>query len=275
MFIKEPDKSSNFVNCTLILPCVSVGNVGQLAADLLISNFSFERVGYIVHPSLLPCIGNNPYAVAGDTLSHMTTCCEVYQNTDAKLVIMQQRAPFVKNKGKEFASWLVSWIKESHFAQVIVLTSSFAQERIDQQLSGPPFRILLTNEMDKKFGDELKNQLSWKELERRHSLPTPSPLQICENGTGSQVLYMPGSGIAKQIFEKCQDLPVLVLLMFVSEGDNAGDAVAMADQLNKWLKLKWPQNVDTGSGTRNPTTWSIPSSWRLVFGSTFDPILFQ
>lgn len=34
-----------------------------------------------------------------------------------------------------------------------------------------------------------------------------------------------------------QDLPILILLMFVSEGDNVPDALSMADQLNSWLNL--------------------------------------
>lgn len=34
-----------------------------------------------------------------------------------------------------------------------------------------------------------------------------------------------------------QDFPVLLILMFCSEGDNAPDAVHFAHQLNEWLNL--------------------------------------
>nr|KAG5696628.1 hypothetical protein BaRGS_034089 [Batillaria attramentaria] len=34
-----------------------------------------------------------------------------------------------------------------------------------------------------------------------------------------------------------QDVPVLVFLMFCSEGDNAQDAIGLAQQLNGWMNL--------------------------------------
>ena len=43
-------------------PCVSVGNVGQLAADLIISTLCLERVGYLYDDSIVPVIGNDPFA---------------------------------------------------------------------------------------------------------------------------------------------------------------------------------------------------------------------
>ncbi|GFN96011.1 proteasome assembly chaperone 2, partial [Plakobranchus ocellatus] len=77
-------------------PTVSVGNVGQLAADLVISTLWMERVGFIIHRSLLPCVGNNPFAHEDATSCKMTTCCEVYESTVAQIVVIQQRAPFIK-----------------------------------------------------------------------------------------------------------------------------------------------------------------------------------
>ncbi|KAH9499766.1 Proteasome assembly chaperone 2 [Bulinus truncatus] len=275
MFISYCQNSHSFKNCTLILPCVSVGNVGQLATDLLISTYSMERAGYILHPSLLPCVGNNPFESGGQNINQITTCCEVYQKTDLNVVIIQQRAPCIKGKRKEFADWLVSWIKENQFDQVVILTSSFAHERIDQQLSGPPFRILLTNKMNELSGSYLKNQLSLKELERRHTFPAPSPLQLNDTTTDSNVLYMPGSGIIKHLFDNCQDMAVLVLLMFVSEGDNAGDALALSDHLSQCLKLGPPQETTKDKSNEGRISWKIPTSWQLVFGSRFDPILYQ
>jgi len=40
---------------------VSVGNVGQLAVDLLINTWRLPRVGYMDHPALLPLVGNNAF----------------------------------------------------------------------------------------------------------------------------------------------------------------------------------------------------------------------
>ena len=50
----------------MIQPCVSVGNVGQLAADLVISTLCMTKVGYLHDDSIVPVIGNDPFAT-GDT----------------------------------------------------------------------------------------------------------------------------------------------------------------------------------------------------------------
>lgn len=42
-------------------PALSIGNVGQLAVDLLVSSTGAERVGYLDDPNLLPCVGNDAY----------------------------------------------------------------------------------------------------------------------------------------------------------------------------------------------------------------------
>eukprot|EP01018_Ginkgo_biloba_P002858 Gb_26126 [translate_table: standard] len=49
-------------NCsTLILPALSIGNVGQLAVDLLVSSLGADKVGYLDDPYVLPCVGNDAY----------------------------------------------------------------------------------------------------------------------------------------------------------------------------------------------------------------------
>ena len=40
---------------------VSVGNVGQLAVDLMISTLKMKKVGHIHDESITPVIGNDPY----------------------------------------------------------------------------------------------------------------------------------------------------------------------------------------------------------------------
>ncbi|KAL3860700.1 hypothetical protein ACJMK2_010791 [Sinanodonta woodiana] len=136
MFISSEDASPNFEEKTLILTSVSVGNVGQLSADLLISTLSMKRIGYIHHESILPMVGNDPFASVGATTCNIVTSCEVYESMQKKLVVIQQRAPFIKGKRPCFRNWLVQWIKDSKFKMVVILTSTHAHERIDVQLQG-------------------------------------------------------------------------------------------------------------------------------------------
>lgn len=42
-------------------PALSIGNVGQLAVDLLVASMKAERVGYLDTPFVLPCVGNDAY----------------------------------------------------------------------------------------------------------------------------------------------------------------------------------------------------------------------
>lgn len=42
-------------------PALSIGNVGQLAVDLMVSSTGAERIGYLDDPHVLPCVGNDAY----------------------------------------------------------------------------------------------------------------------------------------------------------------------------------------------------------------------
>ena len=49
---------------TLVVADVSRGNVGQLAADLLITTLQMRRVGYFNDPDVLPAVGARQSALA-------------------------------------------------------------------------------------------------------------------------------------------------------------------------------------------------------------------
>ena len=42
-------------------PALSIGNVGQLAMDLMVASTRAERIGFFDDPFLLPCVGNDAY----------------------------------------------------------------------------------------------------------------------------------------------------------------------------------------------------------------------
>ena len=54
---------SKWSNYTFIFPCVSVGNIGQLATDLIISTVpNMKKSGYLINNRLVqPIIGHDPY----------------------------------------------------------------------------------------------------------------------------------------------------------------------------------------------------------------------
>ncbi|KAI0503801.1 hypothetical protein KFK09_014744 [Dendrobium nobile] len=60
-FVVEAGKSFSSDCPTLLLPGLSIGNVSQLAIDLLISSLRAKRIAYLDEPSVLPCVGNDAY----------------------------------------------------------------------------------------------------------------------------------------------------------------------------------------------------------------------
>ena len=52
----------NFVGLNMLKkPALSIGNVGQLAMDLMVASTRAERIGFFDDPFLLPCVGNDAY----------------------------------------------------------------------------------------------------------------------------------------------------------------------------------------------------------------------
>ncbi|NXN42221.1 PSMG2 protein, partial [Rhinoptilus africanus] len=250
--------SSDFKGFTLLMPAVSVGNVGQLAIDLVISTFNMTKVGYFYTDCLVPMVGNNPYATAEENSMELSINAEVYSLPSKKLVVLQIRSPFIKNKYRPFCQTLLSWVKSSKCDRVIVLSSSHAYQCDDEQLLGTPLRYLLTPDLEKAVGG-LMQELNWKEMEKVAAYP----------GINDKVLHIPGGGITKLLFtESCsKGIQMAVLLKFCSEGDNIPDAFALVNYLNEWHQLI-KSEVNTSS------QWKIPSSWRLLFGNGLPPALF-
>ena len=64
----------SFLSPVLFQPAISVGNVGQLACDLLIATLDVEKVGYFCSPCFLPIVGNNPFASSLQAENSNTPC---------------------------------------------------------------------------------------------------------------------------------------------------------------------------------------------------------
>ncbi len=60
--VNSQDKESIFAGSVLLVSLPTVGNVGQLAADLLICSFPFEMIGYLDTKGLVAAMaGNDAY----------------------------------------------------------------------------------------------------------------------------------------------------------------------------------------------------------------------
>nr|GEV82556.1 reverse transcriptase domain-containing protein [Tanacetum cinerariifolium] len=75
-------------------PALSIGNVGQLAMDLLIASNKAGRIGCLDDPNVLPCVGNDAYSFA--TQGDLVLPLEAYESSANALSLIQQRSPVVK-----------------------------------------------------------------------------------------------------------------------------------------------------------------------------------
>lgn len=119
-------------NSVLLLSTVSVGNVGQLCCEVLLSTFPHTLLGYFIDPNLLPCFGMEPFHK--DSPSALSLELYELKDTSKRIYILQQRAPAQIGRQKAFARNLASWIVNMQFNEVLVLTSVDASVRGEDQL---------------------------------------------------------------------------------------------------------------------------------------------
>ncbi|XP_012691549.2 proteasome assembly chaperone 2 [Clupea harengus] len=260
MFVSTDESPPSFKSYTLLMPAVSVGNVGQLAVDLIISTLQLPKVGHFHTDSLIPMVGNNPYATSAENANDLSTNAEVYCSKDLKLAVLQIRTPIIQTRIRQFRKNIVSWIKSSGFSKTVILSSSHAYQRDDQQLQGTPLRYLLTPALQKEAGQRIQ-ELEWREMEKVSTFPGISDSE--------QKLYIPGGGVTKGLYTDCcdEDIRMAVVLIFCSEGDNIPDAFALGNYLNDWLHL-------LGKPAQGSPQWNMPPSWKLLFGNGIPPAIF-
>jgi len=222
----------------LILPTVSVGQVGQLTVDLLLSNLGdkVNKVGDVYSDALLPIVGrqlNN----AG-----LCTGLEIYECHQHKLVILQQRAPFVRGRIPTFRQKLLQWVSRSAFAKIVVFGGVSSHIRKDSELVGSPFRFLTTSE------DERETYLSeahpgWRE----YAIKKPD---------GSGDFEMPGSGIMKSLYEDCvkDGVSLAGLIMFCNPGNTIREAMELLTHVLTVLEIV----ACNSKHMKMPSSWNPP-----------------
>ncbi|KAF7471762.1 Hypothetical predicted protein [Marmota monax] len=193
MFVPCGDWVPDLTGFTLLMPAVSVGNVGQLAIDLIISTLNMHKIGYFYTDCLVPIVGNNPYATEEDNSTELSTNAEVYSLPSKKLVALQLRSIFIKYKSKSFCEKLLSWVQSSGCAKVIVLSSTHSYQRNDLQLCSTPFRYLLTPSVQKNVQNKIQS-LNWQEMEKSPCIPQMDDSEFC--------VRVPGGGITKTLYDE-------------------------------------------------------------------------
>uniref|UniRef100_A0A6G1SGD3 Proteasome assembly chaperone 2 n=1 Tax=Aceria tosichella TaxID=561515 RepID=A0A6G1SGD3_9ACAR len=232
----DPTHPKVWPDYKLLMPVCAVGNVGQLACDLIISTLlsknECQLIGRIYSPALMPVVGPNAFSPQGPP----TTSTEIYESKTHKLIIIQQRTSYFKNLKHTYIEELIRWIKESKFDQLLVLTSSFAQCNPDISQLGDlnmmPIRTITTNVFEKTD--------AWLGLNLK-PLPAKNRLNVVKDGLS----YLPGSGLTKSLIKACEraSIPAAFLVDFCSEGINLHDCYQVVFVLDKYLNLSCRQTA--------------------------------
>jgi len=239
--------TNSYAGYTLILPAVSVGNIGQLAMDLILVNSKFTpvKIGRIFHPALEPVVATD--IDQNNKAPIIMSPCELYQ-TDNKMLLLQFHSPVGKRLRNDFIDFLVNWIESQGINQVICLTSSFSSERNDSQLTGSQFRYL-SYQIPDGICDILKS-LDVLPLELRNF---PAPSAVSQNSLlSNQQIMIHGGGIAQSLHDslKSKNIPILHLIVFASEGVNIKEAEELYSIANSTLSLSDTKRI------KHPTSWT-------------------
>lgn len=218
---------------SFVIPSISVGNVPQLAVDLIVETLQMKKIGFCIGSGIVPAIG--PPAFTHEDKD--TTSCELFCSTEKKLAVIQLRTTVAAKDLDTFLTKLSDFLTANQASQVFVLSSCFSHERHDLAM--------------KRNLEYVANQQFCGRFEKE-----------LENYVGQAVddqLVLSGQGFASSLFRAVHrkvDVPIGILFSYVSEGDNVPDA--------KELALFLVSGLLRSAGH---STLCIPMSWKLLFGN--------
>ena len=252
---------------TLLVPTVCVGNVAQLAIDLILASIQdhAEHIAMLCHPLVLPCFGVNPYASRADQsngedtkgiTSHSAHPMDLYRLNravdvtsgartaeDSDVYILQQRAPASAGCQVAFSNDLMAWAREAGFDDVWILGSLSAEYRKDKDLARVDDVKFLCGEsagslaLGKECAEAGLSVLGDEYREMHDSEPFHMPWALLK-----------AAGVTEPSEPAAGELRSAAILKFVLEGDNRMDAVVMAKAVGTVIGV----DVD---GRRVPSSW--------------------
>lgn len=277
----EEGKNLYDVCSTLILPALSIGNVGQLAVDLLIASTKAERIGYLDDPNVLPCVGNDAYTPTPE--GDLALPLEAYESPSSALTLIQQRSPVVKGMMIEYAKNLANFAAACGKKHIVILSSlDFGRWQTIDMSSGQQIYYLSNTNVD--GADDECEKLGWKRMKEYdpdqklwkylNSLAegnvSQDDIALLEDDLGEEDYYPSLPFAAMFSCFKAKGLKVTCLLCYCSEGDNIPDAFHLAEAACNLVGLNPPHSFRGNEGGG----WVIPFSWQSVYGPPPDMSLF-
>lgn len=251
----------NLKDYTLVLPSPSVGNVGQLAVDVLMASVDdIEHIGSLGHESVLPFASGDPLSPLSE---NGITSIEVYRSVKREIVLIQIRSSLISKQCEdEFASELVKWIVHHKFSKVVILTSAYGYQRLDCQIQDRRVRYVASFLAKESLGEQLST-LDCKELEPRETDATDSYPALQGQG------FFHGASYAKCLFTKCveNNIPSVIFMLFSDDGDNTLEAIEVARICDGLVPMVSTDN-------EGKKLFLTPPEWKYAFGNDPPPGLY-
>eukprot|EP00190_Bangiopsis_sp_CCMP1999_P005848 CAMPEP_0198726288 /NCGR_PEP_ID=MMETSP1475-20131203/3390_1 /TAXON_ID= ORGANISM="Unidentified sp., Strain CCMP1999" /NCGR_SAMPLE_ID=MMETSP1475 /ASSEMBLY_ACC=CAM_ASM_001111 /LENGTH=308 /DNA_ID=CAMNT_0044488195 /DNA_START=148 /DNA_END=1074 /DNA_ORIENTATION=- len=260
--------STSLADKWMLYPSVSVGNVPQLATELMLSTFGTANlVAHVRDPTMIPVSGD------GSPYSELSTGCELYSLDGAGNAFLP-RAPPCPGRAAETAKLLVHLVREKGVKDLVVLTSAYAGGRRDVQLQDTSkFRFMVTSKAE-KWAQSLR-QADILPVDGAGELGWSSEISDYTDEVGEGRTPAPAfvpslrkASFVRTLLEACEEasISLCVILMFVFEGDNTADAAEMAALYARVCGLTGPDQA--------PPKWKIPPSWAGNLGPRPEPMIY-
>lgn len=252
---------------TFVIPAVTVGNVGQLAVDIILNNLpSAAHIGRLNCPHVLPFAGPSPTVPTHH--SPILTPVELYSVAQAPgstttFIVAQQRSPLARGRAGDHARDLIAWAKAAGASAVVIVGGANAAGRRDAEIrgSGVGGRVRFAATSSSGAGDGVGDRAAWLGQAVRRCGWSEIDGGAAGNGRGwlageeglagegerlgvkgRMAGFLPTSrkgAFVRECLEVCEKeaVPLVALLMFVHEGDNAADACVLASALSWMLEI--------------------------------------
>ncbi|KAI8113250.1 hypothetical protein M9435_003254 [Picochlorum sp. BPE23] len=258
----------------VIIPSVSVGNVGQLAIDLLVESSSgggeedhARLCGVVHHPLVLPCYGGYPYSLdtrgGGGNKKPMAHPIDIYHVPQTPVFVLQQRAPAAAGCQMDFAMDLMGWLAAGGVTNVWIVGGLDATLRRDEDIgSGDDAHLryvmashraeskdvtescLLKRGIQALCGTEQnENSRHWKGIWDKERVHMPWALLDAAKDAG---------------------LDAVGVFKFVLEGDNTADAQIVARAVIDVVFSSWEGRLPDGWRDGSSCLLKEPPSWHWI-----------
>eukprot|EP01084_Bolivina_argentea_P212638 361403_1 len=254
----------------LILPTVSVGNIGQIAMDILLTTLMSKnkiiKIGFINDRNIVSGVGNNGIIpkqkknVKNRIEGIVNMPIEIYWYKECNLVLIQQRCCVRIGGRSEYVNGLMRFINKYEFSKIIVLTSEYITKRTDFQTKVGVKMVYYNS--DRIGGKNLFDKLKWN-CSLNDKVKMDEKVDIEDNG-----YRIIGHGITRKFYDECvkEKKDVIVMCEYSEDGDNTKESEMYLDKVVKLIdeisgsevklsgikKWKHPFSLSFANGGRLP-----------------------